>query len=64
MDAFEHLSELSHHFHLPGGDQVDMPKLMDLIDRMVETVSVCRLRATNDISAAEKAIRYFGLEKE
>ncbi len=66
VDAFELLGELTKHFHLPGGGQVDMPKLMELVDRMVTTVPVFRLRCRNDISAAEEAIRYFGLggEKE
>ncbi len=62
VDAFEMLGELSRHFHLPGGGQVDMVKLMELIDRMVTTVPVYRLRCRNDISAAKEAIRYFGLE--
>lgn len=61
IDAFEHLSELMGHFHLPGNGQVDMLKLMQLIDRMVNIVPVYRLRCTNDISAAETAIKYFGL---
>ena len=62
IDAFEHLSELMGHFHLPGNGQVDMVKLMDLIDRMISTVPVYRLRCRNDVSAAETVIRYFGLE--
>ena len=61
IDAFEHLSELMGHFHLPGNGQVDMVKLMELIDRMLRIVPVYRLRCTNDISAAETAIEYFGL---
>ena len=61
IDAFEHLGELMGHFHLPGNGQVDMLKLMKLIDRMVNIVPVYRLRCTNDISAAETAIKYFGL---
>lgn len=64
VDAFEMLREMAHHFHLPGGDQVDMPKLMELIDRMVTAVPVYRLRCRNEVSAAETAIRYFGLSKE
>ena len=64
VDAFEMLAELSHHFHLPGGGQVDMPKLMELIDRMVSIVPVYRLRCRNDVSAAKEAIRYFNLEEE
>ena len=61
IDAFEHLGELMGHFHLPGNGQVDMLKLMQLIDRMVNIVPVYRLRCTNDISAAETAIKYLGL---
>ncbi len=61
VDAFELLGEMSHHFHLPGDGQVDMPKLIELIDRMVMAVPVYRLRVTNDISAADTAIAYFGL---
>jgi len=61
VNAFEVWGELAHHFHLPGGGQVDMVRLMELIDRMVTTVPVYRLRCRNDISAAETAIAYFGL---
>ena len=61
VNAFERLPELMAHFHLPGGGLVDMPKLMELIDRMVTAVPVYRLRCRNDISAAETAISYFGL---
>ena len=64
VDAFEMLGELSRHFHLPGRGQVDMEKLMDLIDRMVTAVPVYRLRCRNDVSAAKEAIRYFRLEEE
>ncbi len=61
VSAFEMLGELTRQFHLPGGGQVDLAKLMELIDRMVTTVPVYRLRCRNDISAAETAIAYFGL---
>ena len=64
VEAFELLGELTKHFHLPGGGQVDMPKLMELIDRMVTTVPVFRLLCRNDVSAAWEAIRYFGLRGE
>ncbi len=64
VDAFEMLGELSHHFHLPGGGQVDMVKLMELVDKMVTAVPVYRLRVRNDVSAAQEAIRYFGLDQE
>lgn len=64
VDAFELLGEMVHHFHLPGGGQVDMVKLIELVDRMVTAVPVYRLRVRNDVSAAEEAIRYFGLEEE
>ena len=47
--------------HRPGGGQVDMVQLIELVDRMVTTVPVYRLRCRNDISAAETAIAYFGL---
>ncbi len=63
-DPFALLGELTRHFHLPGGGQVDIPKLMELVDRMVTTVPVFRLRCRNDVSAAWEAIRYFGLEGE
>ena len=59
--AYDVLSELMHHFHLPGGNQVDMLKLIELIDRMVSTVPLYRLRCRNDRTAAETAISYFGL---
>lgn len=61
VDAFLLLNELTRHFHLPGGGRVDMLKLTELIDRMVTEVPVYRLRCRNDRSAAETAVRYFGL---
>ena len=61
INASDVLSELFHHFHLPGGDQVDMLKMVELIDRMVSTVPLYRLRCCNDRTAAETAIAYFGL---
>ncbi len=64
VDAFKVLAELSRHFHLPGGGQVDMVKLMELVDKMVTMIPVYRLQARNDISAALEAIHYFGLDKE
>ena len=61
VNAFEMLNEMMRHFHLPADSQVDMPKLIELIDRMVTTVPVYRLRCTNDRTAAETAIAFFGL---
>ena len=61
VNAVEHLGELMRHFHLPAGGYVDRVKLMELIDRMIKTVPVYRLRCRNDISAAKTAIQYFGL---
>ena len=61
VKAVEHLGELMRHFHLPAGGYVDRVKLMELIDRMIKTVPVYRLRCRNDVSAAETAIQYFGL---
>lgn len=61
VDPFSVLGELLHHFHLPGGGAVDMPGMMELIDRMVTQVPVYRLRCRNDLSAAETGIAYFGL---
>ena len=61
VDAFEVFGEMSRHFHLPGGGQVDMVRLMELIDRMVAVVPVYRLRARNDVSAAETAIAALGI---
>ena len=49
------------HYHLPGNGLVDMPKLVELIDRMVSQVPVYRLRCRNDVSAAEKAVAYLGI---
>ena len=60
-DPFELLNEITHHFYLPGAGQVDMPKLIELIDRMISAVPVYRLRCRNDVSAAEMAVSYFGL---
>ena len=61
INALEYLGELMGHFHLPGNGQVDMLKLMELIDRMLKIVPVYRLRCVNDVSAAETTIKYFGL---
>ena len=61
VNAFDVLGEMVHHFHLPGGGKVDMPRLVELIDRMVTTVPVYRLRCRNDISAAKNAIAYLQL---
>lgn len=55
VDGFELLGELTRHFHLPGDGQVDMLKLMELIDRTLETVPVYRLTCRKDISAAKTA---------
>ena len=62
VNAFELLNEIIPNFHLPGGSQVDMPKLIDLIDRMISKVPVYRLCCRNDKSAAKTAIMYFGLD--
>ena len=62
INAFDVLSELMRQFHLPGGNQVDMPKLIELIDRMISMVPLYRLRCRNDRSAAETAAAYFGLQ--
>lgn len=61
IDAFEVLGELTKHFHLAGEGQVDVQKLIGLIDRMLEKVPVYRLRCRNDRSAAKTAITFFGL---
>ncbi len=61
VNAFDLLNELMQHFHLPGGGLVDMPKLTELIDRMVTAAPMYRLRCRNDLSAAETAIAYFGI---
>ena len=60
VQASEHLGELMQHFHLQGG-QVDMLKMMELIDRMAQAVPMYRLRCRNDSSAAEVAADYFGI---
>ena len=64
VDPFTLLGELSRNFHLPGDNQVNIAQLMELIDRMVTLIPVYRLRCRNDVSAAETAIAYFGLQKE
>ncbi len=61
VDAFSVVGELMRQFHLSGDGQVDVPKTVELIDRMVSTVPVYRLRCRADISAAETAAGYFGL---
>jgi len=60
-DPFVYLGELMKHFHLPGEGLVYMPKLIGLIDCMISTIPVYRLRCTNDRSAAEMVISYFEL---
>ena len=59
--AFDVVGELMRQFHLPAGSQLDMLKLIELIDRMVDTVPLYRLRCRNDRTAAETAVSYFGL---
>ena len=61
VNAFEFLGEISRHFHLPGNGLVDMPKLIELIDRMITAVPVYRLTCRNDSSAARMAVSYFAL---
>ena len=61
IDPFDVLGEMMHHFYMPVESDVDKPKLIELIDRMITTVPVYRLRCTNDRSAAETAIAFFGL---
>ncbi len=56
IDPFEKLSELVTHFHLVDVGQVNVLKLVELIDRMLEQTQVYRLNCTNDISAAKTAI--------
>ncbi len=56
-DPFMALGELMKHFHLSDAGQVDVPKLMELIDRMLRQVRLYKLRCTDDISAAQTAIR-------
>ncbi len=58
------MDELLRSFHLPGHAQVDILKLLELIDRMVMTVPFYRLRCIDDVSAAETAISYFGIRQE
>ncbi len=58
------MNEILRSFHLPGSGQVDIVKLMELIDRMLTAVPVYRLRCTNDVSAAKTAIAYFGIRQE
>ena len=59
--AFDVVSELMRQFYFPGSNQLDMLKMIRLIDRMVDTVPLYRLRCRNDRSAAETAVSYFGL---
>ena len=61
IDAYDVLGEMANHFHIPEDGQVDLPKLVELVDRMLERVPVYRLKCRNDRSAARKAITYFGL---
>lgn len=55
VHGFEELEKIMNQFYLPGGGQVDMEKMMDLIDRMIRNVKIYRLSAKNEISAAQKA---------
>lgn len=54
VDGFACLDRLMKQFYLPGGE-VDTLRVVELIDRMLETVPVYRLRVRNDVSAAEAA---------
>ena len=64
VNASDTLKELVQHFHLAGGNQVDIIRLMELIDRMFTMVPLYRLCCRNDITAAETAVDYFGLRTE
>ena len=61
IDAFQVLGEMARIFHIPEEGQMDLPKLVELMDRMLDRVPVYRLKCRNDRSAARKAISYFGL---
>lgn len=60
-DASEVPLEILRHLHLSFNGELDMPKLFSLIDRMLTSIPVYRLRCRNDRSAAETAISFFGL---
>lgn len=55
VDGFEMLKELTKHIYLPGDDKIDMVRLIELLDKTLETVPVYRLVCINDISAAINA---------
>ena len=57
VEPFQVLNEMIHHFHLTDAGEVDVPKLIELIDRMVTTVPVYRLKCKNDVSAAKLAVK-------
>ena len=62
VDASVLLGEMMRHFYLPGQGQVDMLRMMELIDRLITQVPVYRLCCRNDVSSAETAAAYFGLK--
>lgn len=64
LEPFQVLNEMMHHFHLSDAGEVNVPKLIELIDRMVTTVPVYRLKCRNDISAAKMAVKMLIKEGE
>ena len=63
VDGFEMLGAIMDQFYLPGGGVVDMPSLMELVDRMLTIAKVYRLSVKKEISAAktaaEKLLTYY-----
>ncbi len=59
-DGFRVLPELTRHLYFPGGGA----HALRLIDRMLTTVPVYRLRCRDELQAARTAIAYFGIRTD
>lgn len=57
VEASNVFGELCGHFHLTDPEKIDLPKLFELVERMMKTIPIYRLKCRKDASAAELAIR-------
>ena len=55
VDGFEMLGTIMKHFYIPENRKIDMSKLMELVDRMLNVTKVYRLTVKKEISAARVA---------
>ena len=57
VEASKAFGELCGHFHLTDPEKIDLPKLFELVERMMKMIPIYRLKCRKDVSAAELAIR-------